>query len=138
MWTRRSLVLAGLCAWPLHAPAQQRRSLADPMRLGVDSALHESGFAQALQIGFGRDTGIAVKLVPGPALSVLQALERGELDAVLSNAPLEEARLVALGFAHERAAVASSEFVIVGPLLSPPAPSAVRPKASGRAKPLKP
>ena len=129
---RRAVLLAGLGAGPLIGHAQQRRSLADPMRLGVDLALHESGLAPALQRGFGRDTGIAVKLVPAPAAIVLQALEQGEVDAALCNSPLAEARLVAQGFAHERVMVAMSEFVIVGPLLKAPA------KAAQSARPTKP
>ena len=134
---RRSLLLAALTARPVGGQAQQRRSLADPMRLGVDLALHESGLAPALQRGFGRDTGVAVKLVPAAASSVLQALEQGEVDAALCNSPLAEARLEALGFAHERAVVAISEFVIVGPLLKAPAVGKTS-KPSRPAKPPKP
>ena len=54
------------------------------MRLGVDVALIDSGLAQALQRGFGRDTGIAVKLIPGTAQALLPALERGEFDAAMT------------------------------------------------------
>ncbi len=131
---RRALLLAALGAGPVIGHAQQRRSLADPMRLGVDWALHVSGLAAALQRGFGRDTGIAVKLVPAPAAIVLQALEQGEVDAALCNSPLAEARLEALGFAHERTMLAMSEFVIVGPLLKAPTPA----KVSKPARPTKP
>ncbi len=131
---RRAVLLAGLSAAPLIGQAQQRRSLADPMRLGVDLALHESGLAPSLQRGFGRDTGIAVKLVPAPASVVLQALEQGEVDAALCNSPLAESRLEALGFVHDRVAVAMSEFVIVGPLLKPPRPV----KTSMPVRPAKP
>lgn len=134
---RRALLFAGLSVRPLYGLAQQRRSLADPLRLGVDVALHESGLAQALQRGFGRDTGVAVKLIPAPAQSVLQALEQGEIDASLCNSPSAEARLVALGYAHERVAVALSEFVIVGPLLQAPAPGKA-PKPSKAIRQLKP
>lgn len=134
--SRRTALLVAVSAWPLVSGAQQRRSLADPLRLGVDLALHESGLAQALQRGFGRDTGVAVKLIPGAAAAVLQALEQGELDAALCNSPVAEARLVALGFAHERAAVALSEFVIVGPVLK--AAPAKTPKAARAAKPRDP
>ncbi|MES3014953.1 MAG: substrate-binding domain-containing protein [Pseudomonadota bacterium] len=95
--------------------AQQRRSLADPLRLGADTALVESGLAKALQLGFGRDTGIAVKLVAAPALRLLEALAQGEFDAALANAPDAELRLEKEGLAHDRRAIAGSEFVIVGP-----------------------
>ena len=119
--------------------AQQRRSLADPLRLGVDIALHQSSLAGALQRAFGRDTGIAVKLVPGSSASLLAALERGELDATLSNSPDAEKRLESTGLAHDRTAVASSEFVLVGPLLAPPQAKAPKAgKSTSQAKPRDP
>jgi tungstate transport system substrate-binding protein len=95
--------------------AQQRRSLSDPLRLGVDPSLFDSGLASALQRGFGRDTGIAVQVVPAPALPLLEALDRGEFDATLTNAPGPEARLEQQGLAHDRHAIATGDFVIVGP-----------------------
>jgi tungstate transport system substrate-binding protein len=100
----------GPAAW-----AQQRRSLADPLRLGVDLALFDSGLAHALQRAFGRDTGLAAQLVRGAALPLLEALDRGELDAALTNAPEAEARLDQQGLAHDRRAIARGAFVIVGP-----------------------
>lgn len=95
--------------------AQQRRSLADPLRLGVDSTLDDSGLARALQQAFGRDTGVAVKLVRMPALPLLEALDRGELDAALANAEEAEARLDKEGLVHDRQSIAVGEFVVVGP-----------------------
>jgi tungstate transport system substrate-binding protein len=134
MRLRRALLLSSLVSFVAAPRAQQSRSLRDPLRLGVDPALHASGLAPALQRGFGRDTGVAVKLVPMPALLALQALERGELDAALCNAPLAEAALVAQGFAHERRAVAVSEFVIVGPVLRPAAVKAAPVKSASANK----
>ena len=125
MLRRRTLLAIPLAALPVSGGAQQRRSLVDPMRLGVDHALFDSGLAQALQRGFGRDTGIAVRLIPGPAQALLQALERGELDAAMTNTPQMEGQFEAQGFVHERFVVASSEFVIVGPLVK----AAVKAKA---------
>jgi tungstate transport system substrate-binding protein len=130
MPVRRSFVrsVAGVLLLPLTlappgatARALQRRSLADPMRLGVDSALQDSGLAHALQQGFARDTGIALRLVPGPALPLLEALDRGELDAALANAPLAEARLDKEGLVHDRRAIARGDFVLVGPKPANPA-----------------
>lgn len=130
MLRRRSLLALGLTSVPPIGWTQQRRSLVDPMRLGVDVALIDSGLAQALQRGFGRDTGIAVKLISGPVQALLPALERGELDAAITNAPALEAQFETQGFVHERAIVASSEFVIVGPLLKP----VEKGKGKGKAK----
>ena len=119
MFRRRSLLQAGLAGLvtTVSVPtlAQQRKSLADPLRLGVDHALVASGLARALQVSFGRDTGIAVQTVPGAALPLLEALERGELDATLTNAPDAEARLAQLGLAHDRRVVAMGALVLVGP-----------------------
>jgi tungstate transport system substrate-binding protein len=118
MTRRRPLLLApliGLLSFSRGAMAQQKRSLADPLRLGVDYALAESGLATALQKAFGRDTGIAVKLVTGPSAAVLEALERGEFDAALTNSPAAELQLEKQGLVHDRQAVATSRLVIVGP-----------------------
>lgn len=125
-------MIAALPSAPGAARAQQRRSLTDPMRLGVDHALVESGLAVALLRGFGLDTGIAVRLMPGAAQGLLEALERGELDAVLTNAPQVEVQFESQGFVHDRALVAESEFVLVGPLL--PAPPA-KGKSKAKTKP---
>ena len=117
MFSRRSLLLASLGV-PLAASpaqAQQRRSLADPLRLGADTAVFDSGLARALQKAFGRDTGVAVQLVRHPALPLLDVLERGELDAALCNVPDAESRLDAQGLVHDRRAIAVGDFVIVGP-----------------------
>lgn len=114
---RRSLLLAGaaLAASPAVLRAQQKRSLKDPLRVGVDTALVESGLALALQKAFFGDTGVLVVLTPRPALPTLEALERGELDAALTNAPEAELRLEKQGLVHDRQQVAAGSHVIVGP-----------------------
>ncbi len=131
MPTRRHLLLASAAA--LAAPAvlraQQRASLADPLRLGADQALIDSGLAQTLQTAFGRDTGVAVKLQAGLSLPLLEALERGELDAALTNAPEAEAKLEAQGLVHDRRLVAEGGLVLVGP-----APKKKTPDPAGIAK----
>ncbi|MDQ2927439.1 MAG: substrate-binding domain-containing protein, partial [Pseudomonadota bacterium] len=90
-------------------------------------ALVESGLAHSLQHAFGADTGIAVKVVPGPTLAVLDAVRDGEIDAALTNAPDAEASLDKQGLVHDRRAIAAGEFIVVGPLPpgrgKPPAPS---------------
>jgi tungstate transport system substrate-binding protein len=130
MLKRRSLVLAGLgtCLGVPSAFAQRIRSLKDPLRLGVDVSLAESGLAQALQKSFGRDTGIAVQLVPGTSLPMLEALERGEFDAALTNAPDAEAQLDKQGLVHDRRAIADGSLALVGP-----APKRKQPDPAGLA-----
>jgi tungstate transport system substrate-binding protein len=117
MSTSRRLVLAALAtlAVPV-AHAVQRRSLSDPMRLGVEQALVDSGLAGQFQKAFGRDTGVAVLLVPGRSAELLESLERGELDAAMTNAPEQEAKLEKQGLAHDRRLLAVGDFVLVGPM----------------------
>jgi len=111
----RSAAAAAALVWPALARSAQRRSLADPIRLAADDALVDSGLAGQLQRAFGRDTGVAVKLLRGPASGVLQALELGEHDAALCNAPEAEIRLDKQGLIHDRRPVASTDFMLIGP-----------------------
>ena len=118
MFARRHLLvtaLAGLSGLATPALAQRIRSLKDPLRLAVDQSLMDSGLASALQHAFGRDTGVAVQLTAGAALPLLDALERGEFDAALTNAPEAESRLDQQGLVHDRRAIADGSFVLVGP-----------------------
>jgi tungstate transport system substrate-binding protein len=116
MTSRRLLLSLLLTPLPLPATAQQRKSLKDPMRLGAEQALVDSGLAASFQRSFGRDTGVAVQLVPGTSTALLAALEQGELDAAMTNAPVAELRLEKQGLAHDRRLIAVSDFVLVGPL----------------------
>lgn len=113
MQRRQLLILAGLCAPLVPAAAQPRP--AGALRVGVDLALQQSGFAAALQRAFAADTGIAAHLVGLPALPLLQALEQGEVDVALSNAPAAEAQLERQGLLHDRREIAQGDFVLVGP-----------------------
>lgn len=131
---RRRLLVAAIAAPVVtgRAVAQKPAERGGPLRLGVDRALAESGLARSLQRAFGADTGIAVLLVPGPALAVLEAARNGEVDAALVNAPAAEEALEKQGLVHDRRQIAASEFVLVGPApakvrgrLPPPVRSAV-------------
>lgn len=113
---RRSLIALLAGTWLPTAQAVQRQSLLDPMRLGAEQALLDSGLAQQFQRAFGRDTGVAVQLVPGRSAPLIEALERGEIDAAMTNAPALEAQLDQQGLAHDRHLLAVGDFVLVGPL----------------------
>jgi tungstate transport system substrate-binding protein len=102
---------------PSWAQTVLRKSLQDPMRLGVETSLFEAGLASQLQRSLGRDTGVAVQLVPGTSAALLMALERGELDATMTNAPELETKLEKQGLAHDRQAVTVGDLVLVGPLV---------------------
>jgi tungstate transport system substrate-binding protein len=130
MVSRRLLLTAWTAPlWPGPALAQRPADRAGPLRLGVDRALADSGLAKGLQRAFGANTGIAVLIVPGPGLAVLEALKNGEVDAALLDVPEAEADLDRQGLVHDRQAIAHGEFVLVGP-----APPAV-PGARGRRPP---
>ena len=117
---RRRLFFAATAAIALPparaAPGRGPATGAGPLRVGVDRELAESGLAASLTRAFGGDTGIAVKLVPAPALAVLEAVQNGEVDAALSNAPDAEADLDRQGLVHDRRAIAAGEFILVGPV----------------------
>lgn len=114
---RRRCLLVGACAlWSaLPAWAVQRDSLANPLRLGCDEALVNSGLASAWQRAFARDTGVVVSLIAEPATRILQMLDRAEVDMSLTNVPESEALLAKQGLAHDRTQVAVGGFVVVGP-----------------------
>jgi tungstate transport system substrate-binding protein len=133
MITRRHL-LAALASTPagsaVLAQATKPSERGGPLRLGVDRSLVESGMARSLQQAFGADTGIAVLLVPGPALAVLDALREGEVDAALLNVPDAEQALATQGLVHDRRAISQGEFILVGP--APPKPARGRPLPPGK------
>jgi tungstate transport system substrate-binding protein len=127
---RRSLLLASLGTATSVAAARGAPMGGGPLRLGSDLALVESGFAGALQRAFSRDTGIAVHVVPGPVLPLLDALVAGELDIGLTNAPEAELPFERDGLVYGRRLIARGEFLLVGPRAplkrgeAPAAPSA--------------
>lgn len=110
-------MLATLAAFTAPAAwAAQQKSLKDPLRLGVEQSLIESGLATQFQKAFGRDTGVAVQLVAGRSASLLQSLEMGEIDASMTTTPEQEIALEKQGLAHDRRAIAAGDFVLVGPM----------------------
>ncbi|MGZ8259814.1 MAG: substrate-binding domain-containing protein [Caldimonas sp.] len=130
----RRVVVALLATPAVFAPAaaQKPAERGGPLRLGVDHALEDSGLARRLRFAFAADTGIAVLLVPGPALAVLEAVKNGETDAALVNAPAAEEALEQQGLVHDRRPIAAGEFIVVGPRpagvrgrLPPPGKSAI-------------
>jgi tungstate transport system substrate-binding protein len=120
---RRRHLLAALVATPALPAAAQSQNPAErggPLRLGADRSLVDSGLAKNLQHAFGADTGIAVLIVPGPALAILEAIKNGEVDAALLNVPDAEATVDQQGLVHDRRAITESEFILVGPAPAKP------------------
>jgi tungstate transport system substrate-binding protein len=111
-----SLAAASSLAVPFTTRAAQRKSLADPLLMGVEQALLDSGLGQAFQKGFGRDTGVAVQVSGGQSAALIQALERGEIDMAMTNTPELEMALEKQGLAHDRHRVALGDYVLIGPV----------------------
>lgn len=97
------------------ASAMQRRSLDEPMRLGVDDALMQSGMARALERSFELDMGIPLRLTSGSAVDMLEATELGDHDVVLSNAAWLDAQIEKQGLLHDRKLIALGSLVLIGP-----------------------
>ena len=116
MLRRPFLASALALAWPV---ALARRVPREPLMVGVDRALFDSGLARRLHEAFSLDTGIGVELVPAPVLAVLDAVRDGEIDAAIANAPAAEQVLEAQSLVHDRRPIAVGEYVLVGPLPAP-------------------
>lgn len=114
--SRRTCLLAGAGALLGVAPAWgvQRDSLANPLRLGCDEALVNSGLVSAWQRAFARDTGVVVSLITEPAGRILEMLGKNEVDLSLTNVPAMEALMVDRGLAHDRIPAAVGGFLVVG------------------------
>lgn len=110
---RRRLLTAWLAGLAL--PALAQRPASKRLVVGVEASLQASGLAQRLGRAIGRDTGLAIEWHGGPSGAVLPLLERGELDAALTQAPALELALERRGLLYDRRPVARTELVLVGP-----------------------
>ena len=122
----RRLLLGSLAAlaWPAAAqPTSARR-----ITVGVEAALETSGLAPRLGRAFQRDTGLVVDWRSGPSGLLLPQLERGQLNAALTQAPDLELALAGQHLLHDRRPVARTELVLVGPA---PRPARKKNPASG-------
>lgn len=112
---RHWLAYAGACAlgaWTLDARAGF--SGTGPLKVGVESALMISGLAQDLKRGIGADLGLALTLMPGPSLTLLDQLESGEIDVAITQAPDREAGLEKQGLAFNAKTLGAGRYVLIG------------------------
>src|SRR5262245_2455831 len=58
--------------------SQQRRPQREYLKVGVATALFDSGFAHHIRTVVAHSTGLAIELLPGPSGQVLALLEAGE------------------------------------------------------------
>jgi tungstate transport system substrate-binding protein len=112
--TRRSLVLAFLCAAPA---ACTRGSQAEPLRLGTTTTVEQSG---ALALLDSLHQSIPLRVIVGPSGTILRSAAAGDLDVVITHAPsLEQRLLIEPGHAALRCPFVESRFAIVGPAADP-------------------
>jgi len=112
--TRRSLVLAFLCAAPA---ACTRGSQAEPVRLGTTTTVEQSG---ALALLDSLHQSIPLRVIVGPSGTILRSAAAGDLDVVITHAPsLEQRLLIEPGHAALRCPFVTSRFAIVGPAADP-------------------
>lgn len=108
-WTTGWLSLPGL-AW-----AQS----AQPVRLGVDGLLQDTGLAGRWKAAMGRDLGLAANWVREPSGTILRQLESGELPiGLFLSHPLAD-RLEQQGLIHDRHTLARTQVLLVGPASDP-------------------
>lgn len=110
---RRRVFMAGLAA--LAAPAWAQRSPGGAIAVGVEATLMASGLAARLRVAIARDTGLTIDWRPGPSGLLLPQLERGDIDAALTQEPALELALLQKNLVHDRRPVARTDFVLVGP-----------------------
>ncbi|WP_353093167.1 substrate-binding domain-containing protein [Methylibium sp.] len=115
VFDRRRRAALGALAAALVGPVRAQRSPDRLITVGVEADLQASGLAARLRTAVARDTGLAIDWRPGPSGLLLPQLERGELDAALTQAPELELALERQNLVHDRRPIASSDFILVGP-----------------------
>jgi len=106
---------AGLVGLPGWAWAQG----SEPLRLGVDGLLQDTGLAGRWKAAMGRDLGLAAHWVRAPSGTILQQLESGELPiGLFLSHPLAD-RLEQQGLIHDRQTLARMQVLLVGPASDP-------------------
>lgn len=113
---RRRLLLAA-AALGIAGPGRAQSGPAASRRItvGVEATLQASGLAARWRAAVARDTGLAIDWQPGPSGLLLPQLERGELDAAITQSPEHERLLEAQNLVHDRRPVAATDYVLVGP-----------------------
>jgi tungstate transport system substrate-binding protein len=106
---------AGLLGLPAWAWAQGT----EPLRLGVDGLIQDTGLAGRWKAGMGRELGLAANWVRQPTGTILQQLESGELPiGLFLSHPLAD-RLDQQGLIHDRHTLARMQVLLVGPASDP-------------------
>lgn len=106
--------------WILGGPAARA---AEHLRLATTTSTENSGLLGVLLPPFEERSGIEVDVIPVGSGKALKLAENGDVDVVLTHAPVLEQQFVAAGFGVDRRSFMFNDFVIVGP---PDDPAAIR------------
>ena len=85
------------------------------LRLATTTSVDNSGLLAVLLPDFERKCRCRVRTIIAGSGQALALGRRGDVDALLTHAPEDEARFVAAGFADSRRVVMQNSFVLVGP-----------------------
>jgi len=102
--------------------------------LAAAAGVQRSGLLDAIHPDFEARTGVKIKVIARNADAALQLAREGIVDAVLVDAPDEEARFVSEGWGVRRTAVMSDDLVIVGPSADPAGIKGMRDAAGALAR----
>lgn len=91
----------------------------EPFVFGVETVMVENGFADYIRKALARDVGLAIEIVSGPSIDLLDKLEAGTLAAALTNAPNREAVLDKKGLIIGYRPVVVTHNVLLGPPKDP-------------------
>lgn len=111
------------CTWSvlvlvllISAPAQAEPAV---LRLAAATSAESSGLLKLILPLFEQERQCRVEVMAVGSGKALQLLRDGKAEAALTNAPADEEKLVADGFATNRRALMSNDFILLGPEADP-------------------
>jgi len=114
----RHVTVLALCCAALACGPRER-----PLRLGTTTTVAQSGM---LAVGESLWTGPPFATIIGPSGQILHSAVQGDLDLVLTHAPVLEAKFLAGAATLARCPFVTSRFAVVGPPADPAGVAAAR------------
>jgi len=94
-------------------------ALADSIRLATTTSTYNSGLLDYLLGYYGQTHDTEVQVISVGTGKALKMAENGDVDLLMTHAPVAEAKFIARGFGVEAQGVMYNDFVLVGPKLDP-------------------
>lgn len=116
---RRQILAAGLAGAASTAWGGEHPLNSSPIKVGVETALVDSGFAEHMRRAMGRDLGLVLDMRPACGLDILDQLRAGTLEAGLTQVVAREEEMEKSGRLHTRKLVVVGSYVLVGPASDP-------------------